>query len=118
MGHDIDIGNIKTVYISFNWACYSDIFHISDIHGHSNEDRRISRKLKEALITLGVEPRDDLGVDIWGQPRPEGGMKSLPCRCMFAMILTNFLKLAEEYPDEYWYSDQVSKVKPLYGKMN
>ena len=70
MGHDIKIGGSATAYISFNWSCYKDIFHIDQIHGHNNRDGRISRRLREALAVLkerGYTPRNDMRVDGWGQ---------------------------------------------------
>jgi hypothetical protein len=33
---------------------------------------------------------------------------------MHASHIQRFLVVAEEYPDGYWYSDQVSKCTPLY----
>ncbi len=70
MGHDITIGNCQETYISFNWSCMRDIFHIEEIHGHNNKDGRISRRLTEALNVLkdkGYEPNNNMRVDGWGQ---------------------------------------------------
>jgi hypothetical protein len=70
MGHDIKIGCSATAYISFNWSCFKDIFHIDQIHGHNNRNGRISRRLREALAVLkerGYTPRNDMRVDGWGQ---------------------------------------------------
>jgi hypothetical protein len=74
MGHDITIGNDAHAYISFNWSCYKDIFHIEEIHGHNNADGKISRRLLEALKVLrdrGATPPPggsaELKVDGWGR---------------------------------------------------
>lgn len=73
MGHDIDLVDdgviVASTYISFNWSCFSKLFHIGDIHGHDNGDGRISRRLSRALKRLevaGFEPRNDMRVDRWG----------------------------------------------------
>lgn len=81
MGHDILIGG-RDIYISFNWTCFSDIWHISNIHGHDNIDGRVSKSLKEAiekLAEMGYVPQKDPKVDSWCAWLPdtviEKGMK-------------------------------------------
>lgn len=42
-------------------------------------------------------------------------MSSFHVLCVFADILQFFLEIAEKYPNNVWFSDQVFSTSPLYG---
>lgn len=124
MGHNIVIkcpnGRTATTRISINWSSFSDIFHIGDICGHSGKNGVI-KKLKEAIATLnglGIISENEIKVDGYGN-LPHGIILSnyelyLHRRSMFTSILMNFLQIAENNPEGYWYSDQAGIAKKLY----
>ena len=124
MGHDIDLmisGNtVNSTYISFNWSEFSNIFHISNIHGHSGK-KGVIRKLKEAISQLkqeGYDEHKEIRIDGWGNPHKNIKLSKedhqIEKVCMFASHLSRFLKLAEKYPSARWYSDQVTSIQSLY----
>lgn len=138
MGHDIDIcfngpnGDIlASTYLSFNWTRFKTYFHISQINGHSSE--LVVRRLQEALDQLekdGFVPNAQMRVDAWGSfigdhkknPLSDDRINTFfdpdydkDLKCMFAHHLKTFLTIAEEYPEGYWYSDQIKYGQSLYG---
>ena len=125
MGHDIDIindeGEIDTsLYISFNWIKMGITIH--DFHGHRGEV--IAKLILDFLIQLtneGISAFTDetikefektnrnfwWGADEHGKEYPEFTKKSIYYNYMQDWLLT-----AIKYPNSYWYSDQVWKIKP------
>lgn len=132
MGHDIyiverdleddedvfDVDYIDRTYVSFNWSSMNLTAH--HFHGRTGHiiAKMIIRELDRLKRFEKVTPRDDLGVDGWGQFNGDHSGKSwrlyeegdkeviYAIHCMYACILEMFLKLAQRYPDNYWYSDQ------------
>ena len=117
MGFNIEVGEYRSLYISYNWSAFSDIFYIRDMQGQNG--RYVSKKIKEALcklIEMGHMPilniPGDFPIDDWGAPKD--GTKSddwsderyiHPRMQMFGWILTQFLEVAEQQPDDCWYYD-------------
>jgi hypothetical protein len=140
MGHDIEIRRggpkghvIEKLYISGNWSRF-DHWRIHYAHGHPG--KLIAQSLQEALDKYGDEdvfPNMYMGLDGWGQYKrgsdlEEGAINSSwedrdsrpevdhALKCMHAGHILRFLKVAKDYPNGYWYSDQVWSVTPLYGQ--
>jgi len=135
MGHDIEIGDYDSTYISFNWSAFTPSIH--QLHGHSG--RVIARYLRKELDRLaqeGIVPNAEMGLDGWGnylldspllkhatmtEPSAwkdyQAGVPDvvLAMKCMHAFHMERFLTLALKYPSEYWFSDQVHEVTPLDG---
>jgi len=140
MGHDIEIRSggpkgyvLETLYISGNWSSFEH-WKIHYAHGHPGS--LIAKSLQEALDHYrdeGVIPNMYMGLDGWGQYKrgtelEKGAMKSSwedrssrpevdhALKSMHAGHIQRFLKVAKDYPDGYWYSDQCWSVVPLYGE--
>ncbi len=127
MGHDIEIRDrgpnghvLQCTYISFNWSMYKKYFYIGNIHGHSGRlAAQYIQKALEELAKNGFIPNVNMRVNNWGHTKDKNAWKDLNYErdrlCMFADHLRRFLAFAEEYPDGYWYSDQIWKGVTMYG---
>lgn len=98
------------------------IFYIGDIHGHSGTNGVI-QKLEDVLSTLtsmGYNPDiNKIQVDFWGHQKQHGFKltdEELAKQKghMFTHHVHRLLQIARQYPDAYWYSDQVWAILPLY----
>ena len=125
MGHDIGLIDpesgkfVARTSISFNHGRMRKYFHIRDIHGHCG-NRGVLEKLTCTMSKLqedGYDPRQLKKVDPWGVPKEcmSDNELSLQRGHMFASIINHFVELAEEFPNAYWFSDQVFESSTLYG---
>lgn len=121
MGHDIIIANCpnpptrscvegcecthyreKESYMSFNFSKYDYYWHISNAHGHQGAVVEI--QLTKAIAKLaneGVKPCILSEEDGW-----------TPEKNVFMYHLTRLRKIAVDYPDSTWLSDQCWSRRP------
>ncbi len=134
----------RTTYITGNFSRFNPRIHQLHGHPGKVIAPFLERKLAR-LRKRGIVPNSDLGVDGWGQyikdspllqfakkrahveqkGEPftnswadyEDGVKEVmhAVQCMHAYHMDRFLQLAREYPEAYWYSDQVWSIEILDG---
>lgn len=125
MGFDIDVyhpslGVMHTMYLSYNWSKFQDIFNMRNMCGHRGAV--IAKELQRAIAALVQDPELDVvlakKLNGWGHengkeeiPTPEGALKA-----KFMLILLDLLHTAQTWPDARWYPDCCDDAPPLHGE--
>lgn len=117
MGHDVEIvGTNEVLYISGNFSCLNEKYGgIHQFHGHPG--KIVAKIIKKTIQKANADgffasKYDEANID-WGWGVKNGKlMDNQEFIGVFLYHMNNFLKAAEEYPENVFKSDQVFEVVP------